>query len=369
MKILYVTTIGMTMSFFKELIKKLLGEGHTVDIMCNEALSQISECYREWECEIYHHDCSRSPASMGNLKAILQIRKLVRKKKYDIVHCHTPIAAMCTRLACIGARKRGTKVFYTAHGFHFYKGAPLKNWLLYYPIEKICSYFTDVLITINQEDYQLAKKKMRALEVKHVPGVGVDVNKFQDAQVNRKQKRAELGLPEDATLLLSVGELNKNKNHQVIIRAMAQIMDPKLHYAIAGMGHEENNLKQLALRMNVSDRVHFLGYRTDIAELCKTADIFCFPSIREGLGLAAVEAMAVGLPVIAADNRGTREYMQHGETGFVCRYNDAAAFAGAINKLHNDFPLKQKIGMANQEKSGHYAVENIIKKMRDLYQC
>lgn len=126
-------------------------------------------------------------------------------------------------------------------------------------------------------------------------------------------------------------------------------------------------MKKLASKLNVDDRVHFVGYRSDVAQLCKTADIFCFPSIREGLGLAAVEAMAAGLPVIAADNRGTREYMKHGETGFVCQYNDAVAFAKAINKLQDDVLLKQNVATVNQEKSKHYAVEHIIKKMRKVY--
>lgn len=159
------------MGFFKNFIKELLEDGHTVDIATNETTSKVPDCYREWGCQIYQISCTRSPFNKGNIDAIRQIRKIAADGSYGIVHCHTPIAAMCTRLACRKLRKSGLKVFYTAHGFHFYKGAPLKNWLVYYPIEWLCAHWTDVLITINKEDFELAKKKMKAKRVEYVPGV------------------------------------------------------------------------------------------------------------------------------------------------------------------------------------------------------
>ena len=219
MKILYVTTIGGTMRFFEKFVEKLVSEGNTVDIATNEQESKVPEVYRNLGCNIFHISCSRSPLSRGNLRAIKEIKELVSKNRYDIVHCHTPIAAMCTRFACRKARKQGTKVFYTAHGFHFYKGAPLKNWLVYYPIEKICARLTDVLITINHEDYSLAQRKMRAKKVVLVPGVGIDVAMFASTNANRSEVREKIGVPENAVLLTSVGELNQNKNHIVVIRA------------------------------------------------------------------------------------------------------------------------------------------------------
>lgn len=367
MKFLYITTIGATMTFFKELIRGLLDQGHAVDIMCNESDFLVPDCYREWGCAVYQHDCARFPLSPGNLKAVSQISELVRKNQYDIVHCHTPVAAMCTRIACIEVRKRGTKVFYTAHGFHFFKGAPLQNWRLYYPVEKICSYFTDVLITINQEDYHLAQRKMKAGRVEYIPGVGVDVEKFRNTQVDRKQKRAELGIPADATLLLSVGELNRNKNQQVIIRALVKLNDSSIHYAVVGIGNQMDALKSLAEELGVAKQVHFLGFRNDVAELCHTADMFCFPSQREGLGLAAVEAMAAGLPVIAADNRGTREYMVNGKTGFVCKHDDVVAFANAIYRLQQNVRLKQEIGVANKKRVESFDINNVISLMERIY--
>ena len=339
------------MIFFKELVKGLIDEGHTVDIMCNETEEKVDDCYHEWGCKVYHHCCSRSPLSTQNVKAVRQIKQLVEENEYDMVHCHTPVASICTRFACKDLRKSGLKVIYTAHGFHFYKGAPLKNWLLFYPIEKLCSRYTDVLITINKEDYDFAKLKMRCNTVEFVPGVGIDVDKFKNVVADREQKRAQLSIPDDAFLITSVGEVNENKNHKVVINALAQLNDKNVHYVVAGSGPLEDYLKKLAKELGVSNQVHILGYRDDIAQLYKVSDVCCFPSVREGLGLAAIEGMACGLPVIASDNRGTREYMTNRKTGFVCDANDSQAFAKAIKTIRSDKKLYSEIKAYNKEKA------------------
>lgn len=357
------------MGFFKQFVKSLLDAGHTVEIATNDAEVPIPECYREWGCVAHTISTSRSPLNKGNLGAVKQLRKLVEENRYDIVHCHTPVAAMCARLACRGARKRGTKVFYTAHGFHFYKGAPLKNWLLYYPVEKICSRWTDLLITINQEDYALAQRKMKAKEVVYVPGVGVDLTKFGNATVDRAAKRRELGVPEDATLLLSVGELNANKNHETIIRALAKLENnANVYYAIAGRGGLDKYLQNLTASLGLGDRVKLLGYRTDVAELCATADVFAFPSFREGLGLAAVEAMVYGLPLITSNVHGINDYSEDGKTGFKNAPNDVDGFAESIKKLSEMKPeLREEISRYNRVLAQKYGLDKIIPTMKKLY--
>lgn len=317
MKILYVTTIGITMGFFKSLIKELIDEGHCVDIICNETDERVPDCYREWGCKVYHHSCSRSPLSKGNLDAIREIKKVVTENKYDIVHCHTPIASVCTRLACRRLRKQGLKVIYTAHGFHFYKGAPLLNWLVYYPLEKLCANFTDTLITINKEDYELAKKKMNAKRVEYVPGVGIDVDKFRNTVVDRAAKRRELGIPEDAFLLFSVGELNKNKNHQILIRALKLLKSKKYNLLIAGEGTLKESLSEMAHREGVGSQVHFLGYRHDIPELLQACDLYLLPSIREGLNVSLIEAIASNTKVVASNIRGNEDLVVNGENGYL----------------------------------------------------
>lgn len=367
MKILYVTTIGTTMGFFESFIHECILSGHTVDIACNDTDSKVKPIYYDWGCNVYTISCTRSPLNRGTLKAIKELKKIVEDNKYDIVHCHTPIAAMCTRLACRKARKKGTKVLYTAHGFHFYKGAPMKNWLLYYPIEKICSYFTDMIITINQEDFELAKMKMYAKSVEYVPGVGVDIERFSAAVVNREEIRNEINVPKDALLMLSVGELNHNKNHEVVIRAMSKLKNPNIHYAIAGRGELHNYLETLAEELGLTAQIHLLGFRPDIAQLYKASDICVFPSIREGLGLAAIEGMAAGLPLIVSDNRGTRDYAKHEINALVCIPQNVDMFAQAISRMMSDDELRHRMGIYNVEASRSYRVSKINEIMKELY--
>jgi len=366
MKVLYVTTIGTTMGFFKSFVKELIHEGNIVDIACNEEQSPVAPCYREWGCRVFPISTSRSPFSMGNLKAIGQLKALVEENQYEIVHCHTPLAAMATRFACIEARKRGVKVIYTAHGFHFYKGAPLKNWLLFYPVEKLCSRWTDVLVTINREDYALAQKKFRARQTSYVPGVGIDLERFTHNTVDKCKKRKEIGISEKSVLLLSVGELNKNKNQSVIVRALGQLKDKNIHYALAGEGSMEKSLVELAKTVGVENQVHFLGYRNDIPELCKSADIFCFPSFREGLGMAAIEAMACGLPIITSNVHGINDYSQDGITGCKASPNDVDGFAKAIVKLA--YSDNKKISEFNHNYVQKYEISSINQKMHAIYQ-
>ncbi|MDD7601319.1 MAG: glycosyltransferase [Firmicutes bacterium] len=364
MRILYVTTIGLTMGFFKSFINDLIQEGHVVDIACNDTDAKVPECYREWGCNVYPLSCSRTPVNAGNLRAIKEIKKLAEDNHYDIVHCHTPIAGACTRLACRSLRKRGTRVIYTAHGFHFYKGAPLLNWLIYYPVEKFCAHFTDTLITINHEDYELAKKKMKARQVEYVPGVGIDAEKFRNTDVDKQAKRKELGIPEDAFLLLSVGELNENKNHELVIKGLAYIADQNIHYAIAGMGPLNHYLRNLAQKLGVDNCVHLLGYRNDISEIYKMADADVFPSLREGLGMAAIEGLASGLPVICLDNRGTREYTDF-DGVFVCSKSEPQNMADAILDV-----VAKKDGLipTDYEEIRRFSKETVNEKLLRIYE-
>ena len=364
MKILYVTTIGGTMVFFKNFICSLINKGFKVDIATNTTSSKVSQEYDMWGCKIHQIDTSRSPFNKSNLTAYKQLKKLVECGDYDIVHCHTPVAAMITRLACRKARKKGTKVIYTAHGFHFYKGAPKLNWLVYYPIEKICSYFTDVLITINKEDYALAQRKMKAKKVEYVPGVGIDVSKFANPDVTKEQKREELGIPQDVKLLISVGELNKNKNHEAVIRA---IKDLDVYYIIAGKGDLQDHLQNLIDELNMSNRVRLFGYRTDVAELYAAADIFIFPSFREGLPVSMMEAMASGLPCIASKIRGNMDLIVDGEGGYLCSSTDVDVFAETIKNLVESAELCRKMGKYNLEHIKKFDISVIEKEMEKIY--
>ena len=308
----------------------------------------------------------RNPWHAKNFSAYRKLKKLIDSHEFDIIHCHTPVGGVLCRLAARKARKKGTKVLYTAHGFHFYKGAPLKNWLLYYPVEKFCSYFTDVLITINHEDYALAKKKMKAKRIEYVPGVGIDLSRFENVQVDRNAKRREIGVPKDAFLLISVGELSVRKNHKVIIEAIAKIANNNIHYIIAGQGDLLSELQSLAKEKGIADHVHFLGYRKDIAELYKCADICCFPSIHEGLPVALMEAMACGLPCVASSIRGNTDLIND-ENGCLIDTDDVDGYIECIQKCILNSDWANNLGQHNIERAQNYDVCNVIKIMKSIY--
>lgn len=217
---------------------------------------------------------TRSPLTLQNIKAFKKLNKYVKENKIDLIHCHTPVGGVMGRI--IGKLNKVQTVIYTAHGFHFFDGAPKLNWVIYYPIEKFLSRYTDILITINQEDYNRAKNKFYAKKVEYIPGVGVDVEKIENTRVNKEQKRKELGIEKDSMVLLSVGELSSRKNHITPIRTLAEIDNKNIIYLIAGVGPLENYLKEEVKKLNLEKQVKFLGFRKDVYELCKVADIYIY---------------------------------------------------------------------------------------------
>jgi len=365
MKILFVTTISNTVnSFLIPHIEFLLKQGHHVDIACN-IVRDINSCLSQQGCKIYKLEFQRSPLKYKNYFAYKKLKKLVMDEKYDLVHTHTPVASAFVRFAC--RKIKNVKVIYTAHGFHFYNSAPLRNWMLYYPIEKWLSRYTDIIITINKEDYVIAKKSFKARKVEYIPGIGLDINKFSNVVINKSEKRRELGVPKDAFVLLSVGELNKNKNHEVIIKAIANMDNPKAYYIICGKGDEEKNLKKLSEVLGIGDRVKMLGYRNDVNEIYKVADVFVFPSYREGLPVSLMEAMVAELPIVCSDIRGNNDLIENEKNGYLVKANDVDGFTRAIEKLYKVRKIMKEFVEINNDKVKMYSIKNIIKKMEDIY--
>ena len=372
-KVLMIATVPSMIGQFNlnniDILKKM---GYEVDIAGDFLdtsvwpTDKIEQFKKQMELEnnnCYQIDFSRNPLSLArHLKSYKEVKDLLSNRQYSFIHTHTPIASAIVRLV---AHRLKIKVVYTAHGFHFFDGAPKKNWIIFYPIEKMLSRYTEVLITINVEDYKRAKDKFYAKKIEYLPGIGVDTKAFQNATTDRKTKRQELGFEETDFIFMSVGQVFARKNFEVAIRALAKIDDKHAKYLIVGLGELIEPLKQLAKELGVAERVTFAGYRSDVKELLHAVDGFIFPSLQEGLPVSLMEAMSVGLPVVCSRIRGNVDLVKDGQGGYLYDCNDVDGFAEGMSKIiHED---NQRMGMINIETMKKFDIENVNEEMRRIY--
>lgn len=320
----------------------------------------------------YDIPIQRSPLHKANILAYKKLKEIINKNQYKIIHCHTPMGGVLTRLAARGARRNGTKVIYTAHGFHFCKGAPLANWLLYYPIEKIMSKYTDTLITINREDYLLAKnQRFNAGNIEHVHGVGVNTEKFHPVNSSEKsQLRKKYGYKDEDFLMFYAAEFNKNKNQQLLIRSLQLVKEqvPNVKLLLAGEGPLLRECQELSAKLGVDRLIDFLGYRKDINSLLKMCDCAVGSSIREGLPVNIMEAMACGLPVVATHNRGHRELILDQRNGWVISNQNVLEFAGRLISLAQNRELSVELGLNSRHIIlATYGIQQVLGEKASIY--
>lgn len=359
-KILITSTELMMIQFLVPHVKNLAESGYEVEIACSNVGGRMEEVRSALEGTvkaIHTLRLERSPASPRNLLGYVDMKRLLKTNHYDIIWTNEPVMGVVTRLAANKYRRAGTKVVYMCHGFHFYKGASLPSWLLYYPVERFMSRFCDMIVTINHEDEARAKT-FHCPRVEHINGIGVDFSKLCSPDC-REEKRAELGIATDEVMVLSVGELQKRKNHEVMIRAIAKLNNPKVRYVICGRGVLLQYLQKLAEELGIREQVSFLGYRMDIPEIMRAADIYAHPSKREGLGLASLEAMASGLPLVTSNIQGIPDYVENGVTGYMCDPDDVEKFNEYLNILISKPELCRQIGCTNLQCAEEYAIAKI----------
>lgn len=359
-----VTTISNTVNaFLIPHIKMLIEDGNQVDVAFRVEQEVSSQLFK-LGATVYEIPFSRKIYKNKLIKLVKQMRELIKNNNYDIVHTHTPIASAIVRLACKDLPH--TKVFYTAHGFHFYRGAPKINWLVYYPIEKYLSRFTDKIITINSEDYCIAKK-FNANEVVKINGVGFDSNKIDRIKFNTSNLKRKLNIDEKQFVLLSVGELNKNKNHELVIRALSEFPCTNIKYIICGEGPLKLRLKKLVTELKLENVVEFQGFRRDVLEYYNIADIFIFPSFREGLSVSMMEAMSFGLPILASNIRGNSDLIDSGKGGFLFQPSDDKELLKLMLVLIENENMRNEFGEYNANKVLEYSTSEVLKEMKKIY--
>lgn len=375
--LLIANSASMIDHFNKDNIRILQDMGYTISVAANfqEGNSSTVERIHAFASELAAQDIEiidlPIPRKITELwkafKSIRILKRYMRNHPCQIVHTQTPFGGVVGRLAAKKFRKDGTKVIYFVHGFHFFRGAGIKNYLLYYNVEKWLSHVTDCLITLNQEDYQAAKRRFHHPNVHYVPGVGVDTDTIASICVDKADVCRRFGLPSDKKIILTVAELIPRKNVETSIRAFAKSNRDDAILAICGKGVLEPSLKELAQKLQVGDRVFFAGYHTDVLDLYHCADLFLFTSFQEGLSVAVMQAMAAGLPIIASDIRGNRDLLASephtSSKHYLLPTKDADAYAAKINKILNDPALAQALGEENQTNCRKYFDISLVHKL------
>lgn len=362
-KILYVTTLSMTVNaFLIPHIELLIDEGYEVHLACAE-ISKLSFEIKKLNIKIHEIPFNRSPLSIRNIYAFKKIKLILQQQDYDFVHVHTPIASAITRMA--SKKNSETKLLYTAHGFHFFKGAPIKNWIIYYPLEKYLSRKTDILITINEEDFEMAKT-FHAKSVKKIPGVGVELNEYQSRKVDTCLAD-EFRITNNEFVIVSIGELNDNKNHKLVINALSNFADIQFKYLICGEGKNREYLQQLIEKKGLKDKVKLLGFRSDVKEVLSLANLFIFPSKREGLPVSVIEAMASKLPIVASKIRGNIDLIDDYDSGLLFNSDDEEDLLEKLKISFSNNQLLEHLSMKSLEKVQIYSLDNVLKELKLLY--
>ena len=369
-KVLYVASkVKLHINLFHiPFFIELKAKGYEVNVCASNDYKDKEDCVIPG-CDVFF-DVSfhRIPIHPRNIKAYFKLKKIIDSGNYDIIHCHTPIGGALARLAAGKARKKGSKVIYTAHGFHFFDGASAVNWMFYYPAERILAKLTDLIITINDEDYHRAKT-FKCRWVEKMNGVGIDTEQFINyLDPDGMAFRNELNIPNDSIVLVFAGEMSYRKHQDFLIRLVADLnTETKVHLILAGEGSYTDKYKEIAFKKGILDKVHFLGFRTDIKRLMKNSDIYVSASRQEGLPVNIIEAMATGLPIVCFNIRGNRDLIADGKGGCLVPFDDANEFRNEIVKLIDDSDKRQIMGTFNRDKVPEYEKSQLVKEMLRLY--
>ncbi len=364
-KILFVSNTANFSKFNLPFMRFFSDRSWQVDY-CSLGEEEVKGCNNQFAIPI-----QRSPFSLKNISAYFKLKKIIKENGYDAVHCHTPMGGVLTRLACFSLRRsRKIKVIYTAHGFHFYKGAPLYSWLFYYPVEKFLSRMTDIVVTINREDYERASRSFKC-RVFMIEGVGVDTSRFYPitSSAEKLSLRREKGIGETSFVVLYTAEFIKRKNHRLLFDILPKLKEkvPNLTLVLCGKGKLLDFLKKLASDLGLSSSVIFVGYAHDVEKWCRLSDVFCMPSFQEGLDLVVVESMLCALPVVVSDIRGHDMMVRDLENGFMCNPKSPNEFLRFIELLAKNPALRSEMGRRNAESAKKFSLDIAIEKMGEIY--
>ncbi|MCC2744915.1 glycosyltransferase [Leuconostoc lactis] len=368
---------NMIQKFNRRNIKMLQNMGFEVHVATNvidfgsvsvEEIERFKNWLHENNVVLHQVDFGRKLGTLSsNLQSVRQLDTIFKLHRFRFTHVHSPLGSILGRLV---AKKHKVPVMYTAHGFHFLKNGPTSAWLIFFPLEWFFSFITDTLITINDDDYSIARRYMHARNVVKINGIGVDIKTAWNVSANdkylaRKKIRDELNIPEDAFVISSVGELNDNKNHRIVLEAIKLLPDEQkdnIYYLIAGVGENKELLTNLAKTMKFKNNFKLIGYRSDIHDINYASDVAIFPSYREGLGIAGLDAVVDGTYLIGSNVRGIKDYIFDETIGKIFQPNDAQKLSDHILEAFN-----QRLKVPHNESLLAFDTDEVDKKMAQYY--
>lgn len=359
------TTDNMIWQFLLPHIKHLQENGNIVEVVCAKTGFWFDELKEKHNLIVHEINFARNPLKLSNFKAYKKLKQLQKERNFDLIYCQQPVGGLMGRLL---GKKFKIPVIYTAHGFHFFNGCSFRNKLIYKNVEKWLSKYTDILITINEEDYQNALK-MKAKKVFKINGIGIDENKFNIEKIDKLAFRKELGLGESDKIVLTVSELNENKNYITMLKSIKELVkkDNTIKFVSCGTGVWKDKIADFAKELGIEDNCVFLGYRKDIGKIMQISDIFLHASFREGLTLSVMEAMSFGLPCVVSNVRGNRDLIADGKGGFVVEPEDYLTFAEKIEILIKNHDMYKNFGDFNKVESKKYLVSEVKKQLEKIY--
>ena len=366
-KVLYVATVlSHICQFHLPYLKMFQEKGYQVHVAAHDNLAEKNGLQLKYTNQHFDIPFQRSPFRPKNIIAYKQLKELLDKEQYDLIICNTPVGGIITRLAAQKTRKNGTKVVYIAHGFHFYKGAPKKNWLIYYPIEKYFAKKCDIVVTITTEDYELATRKFKTKVVRMHGVGGDDTRHYAISNEDKIILRKELHIPKEEFICLCTGELNKNKSQKSLIQLVPEFRNriPNFQLWLAGNGPLKEELETEVKKLGIQDCVKFLGYQPEIELYVRASDVVLSASKREGLPFNVLEAMLAKRPVVVSVNRGHKELIFNGKNGFIT--NEPIEFVEAIVCLYKDKELYQDIAEKALEYAQSYTLRETINEFKQI---
>lgn len=359
------TTDNMIWQFLLPHIKHLQENGNTVEVVCAKTGFWFDELKEKHGLKMHEINFARNPLKLSNFKAYKKLKQLQKERKFDLIYCQQPVGGLMGRLL---GKKFRIPVIYTAHGFHFFKGCSFKSKLIYKTVEKWLSKYTDILITINDEDFEAAKK-MKAKHVAKISGIGMEFNKYAPITETKQQIRKSLELNNEDFVIVTVAEFIKRKNYNTMLKTIKELKNAgrNVKFVICGRGQEEENIKAQIKELEIENEVKLLGFRKDINRILTASDMFMLASFQEGLTLSVIEAMSYSLPCVVSDVRGNRDLVVDGKGGFVVETENEGMFADKIVSLIENENMRKQFAEFNKQESKKYTIESVKAELEEIY--